>query len=272
MRLLYRYGLIMLIVGSFSSCSRSDVQDVLKPSSTSTPLIAPDLAEPTTVDNQWQTLEPGLELREIGYDITNVQILRVDPAYFRLRVGYDVASPGRVSEWAAALAPVAVINGGYFDPQGRATALTIFDGVVNGTSYDGFGGMLAVDSNNAWSLRSLREQPYDSTEVLNQALQSAPMLVVHGAAIEQPNDDGDRARRSVVAIDQAGRLLLIVCSWPSFTLTDLSQWLVKQDLAIDAALNLDGGSSTGLVVASEKRSFNLDSLVRVPQVLLVERR
>jgi len=27
-----------------------------------------------------------------------------------------------------------------------------------------------------------------------------------------------------------------------------------------------------LVVASENRSFNLDSLVRVPQVLLVERR
>ena len=272
MRLLYRYGLVALIAWCMTSCSQSDMQEVLKPSATSTPIIASDTAAPTTIDNQWQTLEPGLDFREIGYDITNVQILRVDPANFRLRIGYDVASPGRVSEWADALKPVAVINGGYFDPQGRATALTIFDGVVNGTSYDGFGGMLAVDSADTWSLRSLREQPYDSDEVLNQALQSAPMLVVHGSAIEQPNDDGDRARRSVVALDQAGRLLIIVCSWPSFTLTELSQWLVKQDLAIDAALNLDGGSSTGLVVASESRAFKLDSLVRVPQVLLVERR
>ncbi len=272
MKFLYRSGLIILVGWGLISCSQADVQEVLKPSGTSTPIIAPDTAAPTTVDNQWQSLEPGLELREISYDITNVQVLRIDPAYFRLRVGYDVASPGRVSEWAAALKSVAVINGGYFDPQGRATALTIFDGVVNGTSYDGFGGMLAVDSADTWSLRSLREQPYDSNEVLNQALQSAPMLVVHGAAIEQPNDDGDKARRSVIALDRRGRLLIIVCSWPSFTLTELSQWLVKQDLAIDAALNLDGGSSTGLVVSSESRAFKLDSLVRVPQVLLVERR
>lgn len=272
MHFLFRLSLIMLLAWGLISCSRSDMQEVLKPSGTSTPIIAPNSAEPTTVDNQWQRLEPGLEFREIGYDVTNVQVLRIDPTYFRLRIGYDVASPGRVSEWAAALKPVAVINGGYFDPQGRATALTIFDGVVNGTSYDGFGGMLAVDSADAWSLRSLREQPYDSSEVLNQALQSAPMLVVHGAAIEQPNDDGDKARRSVIALDQAGRLLIIVCSWPSFTLTELSQWLVQQNLAIDAALNLDGGSSTGLVVSSESRSFKLDSLVRVPQVLLIERK
>jgi exopolysaccharide biosynthesis protein len=234
------------------------------------PAATQGVPAPPAQDGAWQALEEGMEFREIGVSLTNVQIVRVDPALRRVRVAYDVASPGRVGEWAAALKPLLVINGGYFNAQGRATALTIYDGVVAGDSYDGFGGMLAVDTAGALSLRSLRDQPYSPDEPLAQALQSAPMLVLGGAPVAQPNDDGERSRRSVVATDSAGRLLVIACSWPAFSLTELSQWLVDQDLDIVNALNLDGGSSTGLVLNTAERSFSIDSLVRVPQVLVVE--
>jgi len=213
-----------------------------------------------------------VEFLEINADITTVQIVRIDPTLHRVRVAYDAGDPGRVSEWARALEPLALINGGYFDDQGRATALTIYDGVQAGSSYEGFGGMLAVDTNGILLLRSLRDQPYDADEPLGQALQSTPMLVLNGSAVPQSNDNGDRARRSVVAIDEAGHLLLIACAWPVFTLSELSRWLADQPLGIVNALNLDGGSSTGLALDTAARSFVLDSLVRVPQVLVVERR
>ncbi|HYF66079.1 MAG TPA: phosphodiester glycosidase family protein [Herpetosiphonaceae bacterium] len=237
---------------------------------------APTAEDPAAADpaaeagEGWQRLDEGMEFREISASITNVQIVRVDPGVRRVRVAYDVGSPGRVGEWAAALKSALVINGGYFNAQGRATALTIYDGVAAGDSYDGFGGMLAVDTAGALSLRSLREEPYSADEPLAQALQSAPMLVLHGEPVPQPNDDGERSRRSVVATDGAGRLLVIACSWPAFSLTELSQWLVEQDLGVVNALNLDGGSSTGLVLNTPERSFSIDSLVRVPQVLVVE--
>ena len=76
----------------------------------------------------------------------------------------------------------------------------------------------------------------------------------------------------MVAIDESGHLLLIACGWPAFTLSQLSRWLVDQQLGIVNALNLDGGSSTGLALNTAARSFVIDSLVRVPQVLVIERR
>ena len=261
------------------SCSESDRErvDVL-PLSPTTGSISPNenqqpppTAVPTTpADGDWQRLVDGVEFREIAAGVTTVQIVRIDPTVRRMSVAYDAADPGRVSEWALALKPMMVINGGYFDEQGRATALTIYDGVSWGESYAGFGGMLAVDTAGTVSLRSLREQPYSSDETLAQALQSAPMLVLHGEAVPQPNDDGKRSRRSVVASDGEGRIIVLACSWPQFSLTELSVWLVEQPLGIVNALNLDGGSSTGLALDTPDRSFIIDSLVRVPQVLVVE--
>ncbi len=272
-----KWGLIVVLLAGCTVESDGRV-DVLPVSPTSTsqtadPEPAAPAPEPAPASNAaWTELEAGVEFREISADITTVQVIRIDPTLHRVRVAYDATDPGRVSEWANALAPLALINGGYFDDQGRATALTIYDGISAGSSYEGFGGMLAVDTNGILMLRSLRDQPYDGSEQLAQALQSTPMLVLNGSAVPQTNDDGARARRSVVAIDDSGHLLLIACGWPIFSLSELSRWLVDQDLGIVNALNLDGGSSTGLALDTAARSFVVDSLVRVPQVLVVERR
>lgn len=268
-------GLVLVLSGcTLQKPERIDVAPpasptLSEPSSGVEQPVAPATLEPT--QGGWAELEPGIEYREIKVDRTNVQIVRIDPALYRVRVAYDAGAPGRISEWAKALKPLVLINGGYFDDQGRATALTIYDGVGAGTSYEGFGGMLAVDTSGVLTLRSLRQQPYDSNEALAQALQSTPMLVLNGEPVPQLNDTSERARRSVVAVDEAGRMLIIACSWPAFTLSELSRWLVEQQLGIVNALNLDGGSSTGLALNTAARTFVIDSLVRVPQVLVVER-
>ncbi len=259
-----------------AACSGDSVRRVVvSPQVTSAPSIPEATQEqlPAPSSAGWRTLMAGVEFQELKLDLASMQVLRIDPARLRVRVAYDDSAPGTISEWQQALQPVALINGGYFDKQGRATALTVFDGVSAGVSYEGFGGMLTVDAAGNLAIRSLKEQPYDSSETFAQALQSAPMLVLHGERVPQPNDDGDRARRSVIATDSSGHLLLLACGWPELTLSELSRWLVDQaELDIVNALNLDGGSSTGLAVDTPELSFTVNSLVRVPQVLVIEQR
>ena len=53
-------------------------------------------------------------------------------------------------------------------------------------------------------------------------------------------------------------------------MTEFGQWLAASDLDLDAALNLDGGTSTGLVLRSGNRTLGTDSWVQVPNVIIVE--
>jgi uncharacterized protein YigE (DUF2233 family) len=196
--------------------------------------------------------------------------VRLDPAQVRLRVAYAPEKPRGLRGWFEERRPLAVINGSFFTKEYQATGLIVADGSASGTSYEGFGGMLLVAPDGGLSLRALRDQAYDSGEPIDQALQSFPMLVFPGGAPAEIEDDGRRARRSAVAIDRAGRLLLLVSPGSDFTLRGLADWLAQSDLEIDRALNLDGGSSTGLYLNDGMLHEAIDAFGPLPIVLLVE--
>src|SRR5262249_26440972 len=159
-------------------------------------------------------------------------------------------------------------NGGYFDGQDRATALVISDGQESGTSYNGFGGMLDVNTEGKVQLRSLIQQPYDVSENLAQATQSSPMLMLNGKRTEFTADE-KASPRSIVAIDKKGRLLFIASPGLAFTLNEMADLLAKSDLDLVTALNLDGGSSTGLYVDAGDQKVTIDSYVNLPLVIVV---
>ena len=116
-------------------------------------------------------------------------------------------------------------------------------------------------------LRWLAEQPYDAAEPLRYGLQSFPLLVKPGGVLGFPNEDGARARRTVIGRDRQGRFLFLVAPYGTFTLHGLSTYLVDSDFDLDIALNLDGGTSSGIALAepAEARS----PLVRLPVVITV---
>jgi exopolysaccharide biosynthesis protein len=201
----------------------------------------------------------------------HMTMLRIDPKAYAVRVKYDVANAGSLREWFDALKPLAVINGGYYDEQGKATALVIFDGIRSGESYQGFGGMVAINEQGGFELRSLSQQAFDPNENLQQAMQSSPMLIQPGGVVSELEPDLDRSRRTVIARDVAGRILLIVSDSASFTLLELAQALKNSDLELDAALNLDGGRSTGMYVRTDTASVQIDSFDKLPLVLVVQR-
>ncbi len=233
---------------------------------------------PTPPDTGWQLLESGVELRQsdvaaTGDILERLTIVRLDPAQVRFRVRYDPTNPRPVSAWASGSQPLLVINGGYFTPENEATGLLISQGQSWGVPFEDFAGMFAVTADEQVSVRWLRERPYDPGEPLSEAIQSFPVLVKPGGVMGFPADadDGTPARRTVVAQDRSGNILIIVAPRGYLSLHKLAVFLADSDLEIDVALNLDGGRSTGLWLNAGEASVTIDSALHVPSVIFVER-
>ena len=271
---------LLLLLTTLAACTGQDVaprptRDVptLMPIAT----LPADPADPPA-DTGWRDAEAGVELRRITATPPDerepfpVIVARLDPGRVRLRVAYDPQQPRVLSDWFAERRPVLAVNGGFFTETYAPTALLISDGVASGASYEGFGGMLAVGPDGQVSLWALRDAPYDPGTPITQAVQSFPMLVFPGGQPAPVDDDGQRARRTAVAIDRDGRVLFVVSPTSSFTLRELAEWLAGADLDVDRALNLDGGSSTGLFLGAGPVSAQIDSFGPLPIVIMAEPR
>ena len=225
--------------------------------------------------NVWNKVSPGVELRYEDWknpdgDDDTVTIARFDLHKVKLSVGYQPGQPLLMHEWMQQGRAIAIINGGYFDQQNNATALVVSNGKVFGESYAGFGGMLSVNSQGKVSLRSLHQQPYyPNKEQLEQATQSSPMLMLGGKRT-QFNADASQTRRSIVAMDKQGHLLFLVSPGQVFSLDQLADQLASSDLSIDTALNMDGGASTGLYVNAGRSHVAIDSLAKLPLVVIIK--
>jgi uncharacterized protein YigE (DUF2233 family) len=236
----------------------------LAPARTITPTASPD----------WEVLAPGLERRFYrpggDYPLTQLIALRVDPTYYSFRVHYRPGEPLTVDGWSDALpSAAAFVNANFFDAQNQALGLVVADGAAYGQAYQDMGGMLQVQ-NGGVRVRSTIEEPYTG-EALEQAAQAFPMLVVNGQAVFT-NTQGDRiSRRTVVAQDAQGRIVLIATtSVIGMKLVDLSRYLASLDLSLVNALNLDGGGSTLLALnVPGQPAYRLLSFDPVPTVLAV---
>jgi Phosphodiester glycosidase len=239
------------------------------------PIITPvPLAISTSVpSNGWQSVAPGLERRNYDPDplnpITRMVALRIDPSLYTFRAHYQPGQAFNATEWTTALPQsVAFVNANFFDQADRALGLLVADGVVYGQSYTDRGGTFLVENGQPRIRANLRE-PYQG-EPLEQAVQAFPMLVLDGFAAFTDNIQDRSTRRTIVAQDSSGRIILLATPVLGLTLRDLSAYLPTTDMNIVTAFNLDGGRSTMMVVhiagLSETVVSSIDS---VPAVLAV---
>ena len=206
----------------------------------------------------WSLLQPGLDKRvnpiynDLNQQVESLHIWRLDQNYFRLDVAYD-EMPKSLEAWQKETKALMVANGGFYSVKNESyfpDGLTIVNGKASGRSYNGFGGMLAI--NQSWAeLRWLVQKPYDAYEPLQAALQSFPILVQPGGRLGfgAERENNVSARRTVIGQDKDGRILFIVAP-QGYSLHQLSVYLTESDLNLDIAINLDGGGSTGILVAS----------------------
>lgn len=243
-------------------------------------LLPPATIAPTRVvlDTGWSFVQPGLEQRRISL-VDNALpqdeylIARIDADYLRFEIHYDSNDPKDLQTWAVETGAQVVMNGGYFDivnerylPKG----LLVIDGQAYGESLGDYAGMFVVDGNFS-RLFWLRTEPYRN-EPHQYALQSFPMLVKPGGELGFPveNEDNLRARRTVVGQDRSGRFILFASAYPYFTLHQLSTYLVKSDLDLDIAVNLDGGPSTGMLISGSGAA--VPAVSNLPIVITVHAR
>jgi uncharacterized protein YigE (DUF2233 family) len=162
------------------------------------------------------------------------------------------------------------VNGGYFHPDRTPLGLVISDGKL----LHGFerarllSGLVVVTRSGQISL--LRAAAYKPAPNIWQALQAGPFLVDGGKPVVGLNSK-TRAERTAVLSDNAGLFALLKCG--SVTLAELAEILsnpkVISELRVRRALNLDGGSSSGMWVRGEARAFYHPELKTVRNYLAV---
>jgi hypothetical protein len=205
-------------------------------------------------DTGWTSLKTGLERRiinlrnEQGIYKENLYLLRIDPEFFRFDVVYKPGNAKSLTDWQIDTGALIVVNAGYFTEANQATGLIVVNGMASGVSYQGYGGMFAILQDST-QLRWLQQSPYDPSEPLLAAVQSFPMLITVGGQIGYSEEDGLPARRTVIGQDEQGKFVFILATTGTMTLHEMSQFLANSDLELVLALNLDGGSSTGLLLS-----------------------
>lgn len=263
--------LLLLLLSTLLACSAPTITI----GGSSTPRVSPTPSNGTPTLNQWLTAKSGVEIRyedwkSPGNNEDTVTIARFDLNKVHLKIGYQPTKPLAMDAWMNQEQATAIINGGYFNQNNETTALVVSDGQAYGTSYNGFGGMLSADAQGNISLRSLSQQPYNpNNEQVQQATQSSPMLMMNGQRTQFQANAASQ-RRSIVAQDTQGRLLLIASPGDAFSLGELADLLVSSDLSIKTALNLDGGASTGLYVNAGNQHIAIDSVTTLPIVIIVK--
>jgi exopolysaccharide biosynthesis protein len=240
------------------------------PSPTPTPIIP---------DTGWEIIRSGLERRRInlfddsGQHLEALYILRIDPGIYQFKVAYQ-AQPMTLLDWHLTTNALILVNGGYYrldEDTYIPTGLTIVDGEVIGNSFGDFAGMLAITDSGP-ELRWMALKPYSPGEPIRYGLQSFPILIKPGGEMgfSAQYEDNIQARRTVVGQDQDGRILLLVASRGAFTLHQLSLYLYESDFDLDIAINLDGGPSSGILLAEPYEEIPPFSLL--PVVITVHER
>ncbi len=146
------------------------------------------------------------------------------------------------------------VNAGFFKPDFTPVGLLISDGKLVAPLQPARL-MTGILSASTREVRIQRFREFSRQEKTNAAVQSGPFLVDHYQAIPGLNDS-HVARRTFVATGTNDRVVLGTCS--EVSLAELAAILtttrLADDLKIQRALNLDGGSSSAFWFARENGS------------------
>ena len=210
----------------------------------------------TLLENTALPAPAGLEFREarVGDGATTARLhqVRFDPKTHTFAVMDDPDGAFTLASAAQKRGALAAVNGGYFHPDRTPLGLVVRQGATLHPLERArlLSGLVVVTRKGIALPRAGSFQP--AAEV-REALQAGPFLIENGQPVAGLNAARSAARTVVVA-DAAGRFGFVVGR--SVTLAEMAAILAAPGIfpggKITRALNLDGGSSTGLWVRSER--------------------
>lgn len=223
----------------------------------------------------WRKLAPGLEYRTVGKageEATWMHQVRLDHARFRLGLLVSQRGSLPLATLVEGTKALVAVNGGYFGRKGeplgylRDGSRVLVGSVATGSA---FTGVFLVNREGPQVV--LRDDFTPGDESL--AIQCGPRLVAAGRAVTgyAPNEP---RRRTGVGVDADGRILLFATAMAGNLTLEQTQKILLSPLDQGgvrprAVLNLDGGSSTQMVVRAGGVSLNLLGYTGVPVGLAV---
>jgi uncharacterized protein YigE (DUF2233 family) len=184
-----------------------------------------------------------------------------------LRVVDDAEDAATLETAMRAHGCLAGVNGNYFHPDRTPLGLVISDGrqVHALERAKLLSGILVVKAGHFSLLRTAEFTP---DAAVTEALQAGPFLVDKGVPV--PGLEATRrAERTVVLADGKGNGALVVCD--EVTLAEMAAILttpgIFPELHVERALNLDGGSSTGMWVDALPKPLYLEEIKEVRNYL-----
>jgi exopolysaccharide biosynthesis protein len=230
---------------------------------------ASSAASPVPSAASWAPLAPGAE--HLHVDDGNLDLFRFDLTRFRA----DVAVPGAGGPMTAAelrreSGAGLVVNGGFFDTNGRSLGLRVASGrqIIKLRAAVDWGVLVIRDGRaDIVHSRDFAAAAAAPNSPVTAAIQVGPRILVDG---QPPTLKPQAARRTAVALDQSGRFLTIVVARARMEAGALAR--VLERLGFHHALMLDGGPSTQL--SAQLGAFNLEIAggYAVPDLLLIRPR
>lgn len=250
-----KYFLLLLL--GLAGCSSTWTVDLSNVNSVNNPVIQPTIQYP-----DWTEVKTGVDFKQVVIQEELFDIVRIDPDQAQLSIVVDEIEPKTVSDWQTTLGATVVMNGSYFDEQYELVTRTVTTGQSFGPLLSGQTGIF-TSYNGQWLMTD------DQTLLSDPGVQSYPLLLLAGQ-VQPVSTSTNTAQRTVVAVDAQGRVYFIVGEYGVLTLAELATALrTLTDPVLVSALNLDGGTSTGLVIQSATVSYGDDSLL-VPSVVAIQ--
>jgi uncharacterized protein YigE (DUF2233 family) len=223
---------------------------------------------PSPASPAWVPLAPGAE--HLRIDPGPIELYRFDLEAFRADVAVPgAAKPATAAELRRQTGAVLVVNGGFFDTEGRPLGLRIADGrkVIGLRSVVDWGVLVLRPGRAAIVHSRDYATAAAAAPAVSGAIQVGPRILIGG---QVPGLKPQAARRTAVAIEADGRRLTVVVAHARVQAADLGRTLAG--LGFKDALMLDGGPSTQLSAAIGGLTREIPGGYAVPDALVIRSR
>jgi uncharacterized protein YigE (DUF2233 family) len=227
----------------------------------------------------WKTVDGGIEYRNLvlersepNYSV-EFKLIRFDMRQIAPRILHSPEmqlKSGDAKTLAQRSGAIAAINANYFDEKGRPLAFLktatgeINRNVAKSALYTGFFGIRdAIPF-------IVHRNDFQSPQV-DEALQSGPLLLQHGANTDINTGPGRLSRRAVIGVDKNQRLIIGVTDTVlgGLSFNELQELFSAPNIQLDVSelLNLDGGGSAQLYLKARRLEEFVAGTSEVPVVI-----
>jgi uncharacterized protein YigE (DUF2233 family) len=242
-------------------------------------------ADSSLQDNStWKEVRPGLSYATLSLNIENGKgpksliIARVDPKKYEFGIyqNKDKQTAGTIKEIHEQSGSLLTFNGGFFTEDFKPTGLLISKNKTlrKASPASLLNGVFAISKYG-------KADMLESGDSLNSpdytfAIQGGPLLIDKNGEIAVNDKSPDTASRTAVGLDKNGNVVLVLIKQSllnmdnEITLYQFARLLKDapelKDLGLHGVLNLDGGTSSGLMIDSQY----YPEMVKVQNVVIVK--